>query len=149
MDAGSTMLTIENDGAEILATNYWQTEYARRGIIYLSVNARCFRLLLPNAVNRFLADMRTAKEVIVSRGPWPEVGRDDALEMMFEDLSDSPFALHLSRQQIDTMPSSDDDGRTDLKCSVWTSGPTKALELPAKYREVPAIPHMKPWRKAH
>jgi len=33
------MLTIENDGQEIVKTNFWQTEQAKQGAFYLSVES--------------------------------------------------------------------------------------------------------------
>ena len=139
------MLTIENEGPEIVASNYWETEYAKTGAVYLSVNAGAFRLLLPPALEGALAEMRQAREAIISRGPWPETRRADAIEVLFEDGSDTPFALFFGLEQIDRLPASQDEGRRDLRLSVWTSGPTKALELPASYRRAPSLPWLKAW----
>lgn len=138
-------LMIKNDGAKISATNYWETEYAARGAVFLSINANCFRVMLPATVEVSLAEMRTAREVIISRGPWTEHGKADAIEMLFEDCGPNPFVLLLGNEQIDRMPVKNDHGRTDLMCSVWTAGPTKVLELPAKYRAVKRLPCLKPW----
>lgn len=52
------------------------------------VNAGAIRVLIPRAMRRVIQDMRTARYVIASRGPWPEAGRPDALELLFEDGSD-------------------------------------------------------------
>jgi hypothetical protein len=35
----SVKLIIHNKGQEILSSNFWQTEYDRRGLFYLSINA--------------------------------------------------------------------------------------------------------------
>jgi hypothetical protein len=140
------MLKIENDGAEIAATNFWQTDIARAGAVYVSVNAGAFRLLLPRVFERALPDIATAREVIVLRGPWPEQARADAFELLFEDRSDSPFVIHIGAQQIDRMPLAADEGRRDLVCAVWTDGPKKRLALPASYRRVSRLPWLKPWR---
>ena len=43
------MLKIENNGAEIAATNFWNTPMAHAGVVYVSVKAGAFRLLLPAA----------------------------------------------------------------------------------------------------
>lgn len=42
------MITISNDGQKIVSTNYWDTEHAKRGFLYLSWNAGAGRLLLPD-----------------------------------------------------------------------------------------------------
>jgi hypothetical protein len=36
------MFTFENNGPEIVSTNYWLSEHAQRGYVYLSINARAF-----------------------------------------------------------------------------------------------------------
>jgi hypothetical protein len=80
------MLEIVNDGPAITSTNYWETDYARAGEVFLSLNAGCFRLLLPEALEREIAEMATAGNVIVSRGPWPDGGKADAIELLFDDV---------------------------------------------------------------
>jgi hypothetical protein len=138
-----TALYIKNDGPRIAATNYWESGYARAGIFYISVNASTFRLLVPSVRRNTLADMRTAHEVVISRGPWPAAGRQDAIELMFEDGSDVPFALHVGTEQIDRLPLASDVGR-EVRCTVWTAGPVEALSLPAYYRIVERLPCMEP-----
>jgi len=146
---GMKMITIENDGQDITGTNYWETEHAGRGLVYVSINAGCFRLLIPDARVSEIGEMRTAREVIVSRGPWPKMGRHDAVELMFEDDSDEPYALHLSTESFDRLPLPADRDRPGQeprwKLSVWTTS-GKALELPCRYRVVKSIPCMKPWK---
>ena len=41
------MLKIENNGPEIISPNYWDSDYAKKGYVYLSVNAGAFRLRGP------------------------------------------------------------------------------------------------------
>lgn len=99
------MITITNNGPLIKRTNYWNSQYAKWGAIYLSLNAGAWRILVPPAqAAAMLAEMRTGKEVIFSRGPWPEQNRADALEVMFDDGSDGPFALHIGQEQWDVLP---------------------------------------------
>ena len=138
------MLSIQNAGPEIVSTNYWQTPYAAKGVVYLSINAGAFRLLLPPALETSLSDM-SAKEVIVSRGPWTEEDQRDAIEILFEDGSSSPFVLLFGIQQIDRLPPATDEGRRDMALTVWTNGPRKVLSLPASYRRVSKIPCLEPW----
>lgn len=139
------MLEIKNDGAAIVSTTYWQSEYARRGYLYVSVNAGTCRVLLPPALISALPDMRTAKIVIVSRGPWPQQGLAEAFELLFDDGSDSPYALHLSPQQIDRVPPDSESGR-EVRVTVWTEGPQCVLDLPGRYRRSARIPDLSPWR---
>lgn len=87
--------------------------------------------------------MRGAKEVIVSRGPWIEQSRRDALELLWEDGSDNPFAVHLVAEQTDRLiPETDQGG--GFAVSAWTRD-GKRGEWPGKYRVVSEIPWLKPW----
>src|ERR1700744_5802447 len=45
-----TMITIANDGQNLITTNYWDSEYAKMGLIYLTWNAGAARLLLPDVL---------------------------------------------------------------------------------------------------
>jgi len=92
--------------------------------------------------------MATAREVIISRAAWPDMGKHDALEVMFEDDTDNPFVLHLVSEQADHMPLDSDRDRPGQpprwKFAAWTQD-DKKLELPCRYRKVNKIPYMKPW----
>lgn len=74
------MLTIGNRGQAILATNYWGSDHAARGLFFLSWNAGAGRLLVPDSQKHALREMRGAREVLVSRGPWTDQGGRDAEE---------------------------------------------------------------------
>ena len=85
------VITIGNGGADIKTTNYWTTDHAKNGIIFFSVNGGCIRALVPESMAEVIPEMKTGKEVIISRGPMPSQGRDDVFEIMFDDRSDNPF----------------------------------------------------------
>jgi hypothetical protein len=140
------MFTIENKGPEIVSTNYWLTEHAQRGYVFLSANAGAIRLLVPNKAARHLPDMLSAKEVIVSRGPLPEDGRHDALEILFEDYSEQPFMIHVGTERIDRMPADSDRNRSFV-FAIWTPE-GKMKEMPGRYRKVNRLPFGEPWRKS-
>lgn len=138
-----SMLTIRNSGQAIAETNYWGGEHAASGLCYLSWNAGAARLLVPPPMRAAIREMRTAREVIVSRGPWHEQGGRDALELMFEDGSDAPYCVHILAEQCDRMlPETDQGG--GFVVAVWTRGGMQ-LRLPGKYREVAEIPCLAPW----
>jgi hypothetical protein len=66
---------------------------------------------------------------------------------MFDDGSDSPFALHLTPESFDMLPGEPTPGR-EWVCSVWTlkdARPHKALERVCYWRRVERIPWMKAW----
>src|SRR5260370_41514272 len=64
--------------------------------------------------------MATAREVAISRGPWPDANRDDAFEFLFDDDSQSRFVLHTVPESLDRLPAKADEGRGDLACLVYT-----------------------------
>lgn len=139
------MLTIGNKGQAIADTNYWGSEHASKGLVFLSWNAGAGRLLIPDCQKPMLREMRSAKHVIVSRGPWTEQGGREALELLFEDGSESPFCIHMLEEQCDRrLPSTEQGG--GFYIAVWTRGGMK-LRLPGKYREVKQIPCMLPWNE--
>lgn len=137
------MLIIENRGQAIAATNYWDSDHAKAGYFYLSWNAGAARILVPDVYKPALRDMRGAKYVIISRGPWTEQGGRDALELLWEDGSDSPFAIHLVTEQTDRLVPETDQG-AGLTVTAWTRGGQKG-RWPGRYRLVPRIPCLDAW----
>lgn len=136
----SEILTIENDGAEIVATNFFQSDLARRGGYYLSTNAGAFRLLVPKILESAIPEFRTAKHVIVSRGPWPEKRQENAIEILFDDRTDEPFSIHLGgAAQVDRYPPRSDAGQW-FAFTAWTEGPKCAYRTRCYFRFVPRIP---------
>jgi hypothetical protein len=70
-----------------------------------------------------------------------------AFELLFDDGSDSPFALQTSLEAFDRVPSSDDDGKRRV-LSVWVGRdgwPRKVAELPCTYRLAARLPDLRPW----
>jgi hypothetical protein len=138
---------IRNHGPLILSTNYWDLPARPGEQLYVSINAGAFRVLLRPAAEQYTDDMRAATICVVSRGPWPAVGLVDAVEILFDDGTDDPFALHLQIESFDRLPLDSDAGREWI-LSVWTQPrrdrPHKALERPCWYRRVPRIPWLKP-----
>lgn len=122
---GSLMIEIQNDGPEILSTNYWQTEHAQHGLLYLTGNGGTWRLLVPPAAGEMIAEMRTGKSVTIE----PSIqapGR--CWDIVFEDGTESPYAVALDKQQVDRKM---EPGKCTL--SVWTRA-GKAMELPCVIR---------------
>jgi hypothetical protein len=141
----NNFITIDNNGPDIIATNYWTSEQARAGFLFLSINAGAFRLMVPAAQEAQIAEMRTAKEVIVSRGPWPDRGRHDALELLFEDFTASPYSIHLGTDQCDRLPVPADRHK-EHTFTIWTSA-GKQFECPAWYRIVKRLPCLNPRKR--
>lgn len=139
------LLTIGNDGPEIVSTSFWQTSINRNHKFYLSINAGAFRLLVPSVHEDILnGELKPTKEVIVSRGPWALANNEDSLELLFEDNTDSPYSIHLSPPQIDLFPD-DTFLESGHVFSVWAES-GKLFEFKAKYRRVESLPWLKPWQ---
>jgi hypothetical protein len=113
------------------------------GKFFLSINAGCIRLLLPDNQLDMLAEMKTGKKVIISRGPWPDQRRDDGFEIMFEDYSDNPFAIHVSTESWDMVPAKDTIGKK-WDFAIWTRSGCM-YQKKCYYRTVDIIPCLKPW----
>jgi hypothetical protein len=137
------MILIKNKGQALISTNYWDSEAATEGAFYLSWNAGAARLLVPDSQKPLIKEMKGAREVIISRGPWRDQGLLDALELLWEDGSDEPFCLFLSPQQTDRLISAEDQGG-GITVIVYTRSGEKG-RWPARYRIVPEIPWLKPW----
>jgi hypothetical protein len=137
---------IENNGQGGMTTNFWQTDFAKNGYCFVTLDAGYYRLLVPYYRKDWLAEMKTAREVIISRGPWPS-GRPpkkDAFEIMFEDGTSSPFIINVGPEQWDRAPGEADQGWKGV-FSVYFDGATKpTLEFKKVfYRRVPKIPWLK------
>ena len=142
----SAALKIVNNGPEIIETNYFESDYARRGAFYLSINAGVFRLLVPTINEPAISEFQTAREIIISRGPWPAQERTEAIELLFDDHTDNPYSIHMGIEQIDRLPPSQDAGKP-WQFSAWVTGPECVYRAQCHYRIVKALPYLKPWNK--
>ena len=99
----SEVILIENQGPLVSGTNYFESELAAAGYYYLSPNSGALRLLVPPARSGDLAEIRTARDVVVRRGMHAQHGRE-MFELLFDDRSPSPFVLYLSLEQWERLP---------------------------------------------
>ena len=122
------MITITNNGQAIAATNYWQTEHARAGMLYLSGNAGALRLLVPEAAEGMIAEMRTGKRVTIE--PTVLLPGRPCVDLVFEDGTNTPFSVALDRRQIDRAL----QPGAGVPFTVWTEGGGMVLQLVADVR---------------
>lgn len=140
------MLMFGNQGQKIVTTNFWDSDLARNGYVYLSWNAGAGRLLIPDSRRGFLREMKSARYVIMSRGTWPAAGIPDGIELLFEDHSSSPFCIHMGPGQTDRLvPEAEQGGGFFI--TVWTRR-GQQMRLPGEYRKVSSIPCLEPWKQA-
>lgn len=139
-------ITIANDGAAVVSSNYWTSDYARAGKLFASTNAGAVRLLLPPDYSELVREVRGAEYAVLSRGPWPEAGLNEAVEIMWEDNSDSPYALHLSKESFDLLPAEPEPGKEWI-VSTWElvgDKPTQCTEHRLYWRRAAKLPCMQP-----
>lgn len=140
-------IVTENHGPLILSSTYWGSGYEEGGKVFCSVNAGAIRLLVPRSNRTLIEEARKASVVILSRGPWPATGRSEGIEVLLEDGSDSPHALHLTPASFDVLPAEPPEGR-EWVFTLWDlkkGKPHKAVERRCLWRRVPEIPWLKPW----
>jgi len=136
------MIYIENDGQAIAGTDYWESEWSARGLAMISMNAGAFRILVPDSMAPQVADMQTAREVIISKGRYQ--GKQ-AYEILFDDHTDTPYSLLLDARQFASLQPADSEHGKEVRISVWVRGPQRVLDMPARFRVVRRLPCLRPW----
>lgn len=122
------IITVENNGAELVKTNYWKSEYNSGGFYYVSVNAGCFRLLVPESREADIAEMKTGKFAEISRRSLERIDSEKPMfRIMFDDETVTPYCLDLSQEQFDRIPAQSDHGNEFHLAVYGKSG--KILEL--------------------
>lgn len=91
------MITIGNNGPLLVETNYWESEWASRGVVYMTANAGAWRMLVPSASHEHLAEMRTGTSVTIE----PSINVPGNMDVVFEDGTPSPFCVSMSLEQFD------------------------------------------------
>ena len=82
---------------------------------------------------------------MLSRGPWPNAGLKEGIEIMWEDGTDAPLAIHLSPESFDLLPAEPSPGKEWI-VSTWElvdGEPTQRTEHRLYWRRVAKIPCMK------
>lgn len=137
------IISIANNGTRIASTNYWGSSLEAAGIFYVSVNAGAIRLLVPRGSESAVNEMKTAKEVVFSRGMDSRNNRD-SLEILFDDHSDNPFAIFSPIDACDRWLTEEGPLK---EFTVWTlknGSPKCRITRRGVYRKVDFLPYMKP-----
>lgn len=133
-------ISFENNGPTLIASNYWDSDYAKRGFLFLTTNAGAYRLLVPDLQLNCVQDMLTAKEVILTYG-FSKSDSQHMVEILFDDHTNFPFVLNLSINQLDKGITKAGDGGRDFL--IYGSGCQHLGKLTAYYRE-DKLPCMRP-----
>lgn len=113
------MIIVRNKGEDIAETNYWSTEHAKNGLMYLSGNASVWRLLVPINVKDYISEMQTAHSVFIEQS----LSHDGCWDIVFDDGTEEPFFVTLDKRQVDRAM---EPGV--MRLTVWTNG-GKHLDL--------------------
>ncbi len=140
-DASSMMMMENGTGypSTITRTNYFQSPMARGGYCFLTWNNRTARLLMPRDMcSEIVPEVRGASHVIISFD-------GQHYDLLFEDHTDSPYALMLTLSLSDRSVPRSDSGRTDLTFIGYDDDLNVVVQLPAKFRFVHHCPSRQPW----
>lgn len=118
-------LNISNSGQELISTNYWHTEHANVGLCYLSGNAGAWRLLIPEAAEMILSELKGVNKAVIE----PTPSRRASWDIVFEDGTETPFSLTIDARQVDRVVR---PGFFAL--ALWTQR-GKVLSLPCEVRK--------------
>lgn len=94
------------DGQRALATDYWTTPQARRGLPWLSWREGTLRVLVPPASERLLGELPPPGT------PVTYVERPATRLLVYEDNPERPYAVEVDARQCDHVFLPGDDGRT-------------------------------------
>lgn len=142
------MLTLVNHGPLLVECSYWGSDHDLAGKLLVSCNAGAIRCLLPRSLWSLVPDLRKSRHAVLSRGPWPDEGLDEAAEILWEDGTDAPHAWHLSPDSfVSGLPAEPKPGQ-EWTISAWIERdgrPHRAIERRCFWRRVERIPCLRPW----
>jgi hypothetical protein len=112
---------IENDGQEIATTDFYVTEYAKRGFYYLSWNAGAARILVPESRYSDITEMRTGKTVVICLGKWPEQGGILTYSVTFDDGTSSPYVIFIDAEKSSDRILPDSETGREVPLFIYTA----------------------------
>jgi hypothetical protein len=132
INAPSENLEIKSlPNGEILETNFFETARANQGMFFLSFSSGVFRLLLPPKCSFIFDDIKTAKDIIITRG---NINETTIGNILFDDLSHNPLVFFLHRSHIDFFVDTDIDKTYELKIIIYNEKLEKLLEDKCYFR---------------
>ena len=147
-DVGGTdeteIITCANDDERLVESNYWDSEPARRGLFYVSINAGAFRLLVPQSEEHLVCEIRTGRHAVITSG-FHRLELRNMYEIMFEDDTDTPFALWLCHGQFERVFSIADAAGEDRHMIIYTRYCVEVARMPVFFRKTETLPCLKPW----
>jgi hypothetical protein len=91
-------LNIQYTDSVINKTNYKKSEFNYSNLCYLLFAETCYHLFVPDQYLSSIDEMAAGKYAVLTQGYHKSL-KGEILEIMFEDFSATPFAIHLSMIQ--------------------------------------------------
>ena len=124
---------------------FWNTEGAQKGFFHVGFDGRDFCLLVPDCQHAAVPEIRTGSHAVVTLGFHVEMGRT-MYEILFEDGSRRPYALHMLPETFERPLSMAETASLARRLIVYTRGFVEGAAMPAYFREVETLPCLKPWK---
>ncbi len=124
---------------------FWNTEGAQKGFFHVGFDGRDFCLLVPDCQCADISEIRTGRHVVITLGFHVGTGRT-MYEILFEDGSSSPYALHILPEMFERPLSMAETASLARRLIVYTRGFVEVAAMSAYFREVETLPCLKPWK---
>lgn len=124
------MFQFENDGPLLVSTNYWASQHAARGFFFGSWNAGALRVLVPPTQEPAISEMRTGKDALLSTG---KIQGREMLQIVFDDRTDSPYAISIDMQMTDRRLSAADQAPGSQAVVAIYTARGKQFELKGRW----------------
>ena len=139
----SFRIVTNDNGNEIVETNYFRPNFNPTNLFQLSYSGTCFHLLIPPKLKKTIKEMRTGKYAIISVG-YHKLLKTEMIEIMFEDFTRTPYAIHISQCQSTCIIDSSFNNSKMVFKGYSENG--KVLEMDVYIRSDPQyqLPYLKP-----
>ena len=108
-----------NPHAERICSSYWGSKMDKHGLFYLWWNNGEARLLVPKEYEYTVDEMLTGHMVINTGGKSLFVTDKNAVEIIFDDNTSSPFFVEVNSNHCSQLLPDEDHGTT-FQFSIWT-----------------------------
>lgn len=130
-----------DNNKEVATTDYFETELAKKGLVYLSYCNGCIRMFIPELVEKHIPEMKTGKEIVISVS-----AKTNQIEIMFDDSSEAPFCINISKEMIDfAIWKKSHNKQVDFY--AYTEDLKKVIDTKCYMRIVPSIPCRQPFNR--
>lgn len=147
-------MSVRLKSGEVTNTTYYQTSICEAGRMLVAVAGNTMHLFLPYLISgrmdgeEFLNEISTAKYAVASFG-LPSMVNDYCFELMFEDGSDTPFSIQLTRKYVLPFMTVAYNGRKDFTLKIYIDDDLSVTrEMPLRVRYATSFPCCNAWNDA-